>query len=498
MRRLPSSHRVPMYLRAFFHVGFALIVLGCNMPNRIGDFFRTPTPSQTPTFTPTLTSTPTRTSQPTFTFTPSLTPTYTSTPGRPSPTPSPTVSPLPPTLTPGPNQISSGQHFWQLVSLDFPSYISAIGRVFYPPTRRDPVLSYVYLKMNFNCASGRSLIHLYTGEDLGLTFIYRPDGYSDVFVEDLQGNRYLVNLIGACYLAAPLPRSRMEDPGFTLHFKSLPPFRLALPTLPQKNRSILYASAQDLNLEIYTYSSSDGSPQRLTNHPADDIQPAWSGDSKNIVFVTNRDGNNEIYRMDASGNNLQNLTRSPADESAPAWSAATGAIAYQTLVDGNWEIYTMAFDGSHQFNLSDNPEADQLPAWSPDGRRLAFQSHRDGNWEIYVMNADGSSQRRLTVHQAEDMAPAWSPDGSRIAFWSRRDGGWGLYLINSEGGEVQLLIKYLNPGETPSAPAWSRDGQYLVFTTIRDGYLELYWIGVNTNDLLRLTHNRSNDIDPDW
>jgi TolB protein len=123
-------------------------------------------------------------------------------------------------------------------------------------------------------------------------------------------------------------------------------------------------------------------PRRLTNHPADDFDPAWSPDDQKIAFVSNRDGNCEIYVMDSDGKNPRNLTNKPADD----WG----------------------------------------PEWSPDGKRIAFNSERDGNREIYVMDADGKDPRNLTNHPAGDYIDAWfdpavgrsiSPAGKRPTVW---------------------------------------------------------------------------------
>ncbi|MFM8320184.1 MAG: hypothetical protein ACKOC5_04640, partial [Chloroflexota bacterium] len=409
-------------------------------------------------------------------------------------------TPLPPTLTPGPNQMTFGQHVWDLASVQTPGEIRAIGRIFKPPTPRDPLQTYVYLRVNFSCTSGVSLIELYTGHDLGLTFIHSPNGYSDLSVEDYQGSRYLVNLVGACWLAAPVPLSQVEQGNFTLHFQSLPPLPLTLnQTTPQAAvRPILFTSRQDLNPEIYTLDPLSGAQTRMTNHPADDRQPAWSGDGRMVVFTTNRNGNYEIYRMDAAGANLANLTQHPADDSGPSWSAANGRIAFQSFRDGNWEIYSMAADGGDLHNLSRSPEADQMPAWSPDGRQLAFQSHRDGNWEIYVMAFDGSLARRLTENPAQDLAPAWSPDGEQIVFWSQRQNGWGLYILDLLGGAARPVIEYVNPGAIPSRPVWTADGGYILFAIQRGTNLELYRIRVDGGQNERLTKNESDDYDPSW
>lgn len=41
-----------------------------------------------------------------------------------------------------------------------------------------------------------------------------------------------------------------------------------------------------------------GDPMRLTDHPANDVNPTWSPDGTKIAFASNRDGNYNIYVMD--------------------------------------------------------------------------------------------------------------------------------------------------------------------------------------------------------
>lgn len=64
--------------------------------------------------------------------------------------------------------------------------------------------------------------------------------------------------------------------------------------------------------------------KRLTNHPADDQQPAWAYAGRRIVFVTYRDGTKaELYSMLPDGTDLQRLTTNTAQDNAPAVSACT-------------------------------------------------------------------------------------------------------------------------------------------------------------------------------
>jgi hypothetical protein len=91
-----------------------------------------------------------------------------------------------------------------------------VAKVFYPSVHKNPMMSYVYLRLNFDCTTGRSLIELYTGIDMGLTFVHRPNGYADVFLQDYRGSRDLVTLMGACWLAVPIPRTQMESTDYII------------------------------------------------------------------------------------------------------------------------------------------------------------------------------------------------------------------------------------------------------------------------------------------
>src|SRR4029079_4183255 len=55
--------------------------------------------------------------------------------------------------------------------------------------------------------------------------------------------------------------------------------------------------------EILVWNAVDGSIANLTNHPAHDWGPVWSGDGGKIAFVSNRHGPYELYVMEATSAN---------------------------------------------------------------------------------------------------------------------------------------------------------------------------------------------------
>jgi TolB protein len=238
--------------------------------------------------------------------------------------------------------------------------------------------------------------------------------------------------------------------------------------------------------------AADGSAVvRLTNHPAMDLDPAWSPDGDRIAFTSKRDGNNEIYLMNADGSDVIRLTDHPARDSLPAWSPDGARIAFASERDGNLEIYVMNADGSGLTRLTNHAARDWDPAWSPEGARIAFSSVRDRPVEIpgggiYVMDADGSAVTNLSNNPASDSSPAWSPDGARIAFISHRgtsyrgnteyQGHAEIYVMNADGSDLTRLTD--NP-DHKGAPAWSPDGARIAFSFDREGYPEYEIFAIN-------------------
>ena len=77
---------------------------------------------------------------------------------------------------------------------------------------------------------------------------------------------------------------------------------------------IAFTSERDGDAEIYIMDTKGKNLQNLTNHPARDVQPAFSPDGQWMAYVSDRDGNSRIYLMNRNKNEIRPLTNHLASE----------------------------------------------------------------------------------------------------------------------------------------------------------------------------------------
>jgi TolB protein len=237
------------------------------------------------------------------------------------------------------------------------------------------------------------------------------------------------------------------------------------------------------------YGSSDiflmdlnGFIKRLTDDPANDVQPALSPDGSKIVFSSDRNGSQDIYLLDLTDGTLTQITLNEGGNTYPTWSGnrlvftsdrtGTPQLWMKDLTDGTLQSLTsaeggviqggMSVEGVLAYSLLDGGivienagetirlDRAAYPAWSPDGTQLAYQSTRTGgaHIEIYSM-ADGTVRRLTSQILSGESQPTWNPAGTEIAFLTRRSGESELYVADIASGTVRHLA-----GGGITSPRW--------------------------------------------
>ncbi|MBT3269042.1 hypothetical protein HN371_17980 [Candidatus Poribacteria bacterium] len=239
---------------------------------------------------------------------------------------------------------------------------------------------------------------------------------------------------------------------------------LATEASAQFDSKIAFLSQQAGAWDVMVMDPDGSSLVNLTDHPANDVGPAWSPDGREIAFASERDGGSNIYIMDADGANPHPIT-SASVVGEPDWSPDGSKIVYTDWSSGPGVITVMNSDGSNPDPLTDPGHDNGAPAWSPDGSEIAFMSWRDGiDPEIYVMDADGSNETNLTHNGGiGEWWPAWSPDSSKLSFTSDRDGNLEVYVADIANKVLSNVDRRTFDGAQSNASSWSPDGQEIAY-----------------------------------
>ena len=199
---------------------------------------------------------------------------------------------------------------------------------------------------------------------------------------------------------------------------------------------------------------------------------AQAPETEKIVFVSKRDGNAEIYSMNPDGSQQVNLTQHPAEDYNPAWSPNGKQIVFSSdRTDGVFDLYLMNPDGKNVQKVFKDDEYRRYPAWSPDGKHIAYaQADKrkaifawgarfapTADHTLYIATANGTSIEKLT----KGFEPSWSPDGSQLIFvvLGLKHTPLGLFDLQTRTEKV------LRPEKLPwtLSPRWSPQGDKIAF-----------------------------------
>ena len=242
---------------------------------------------------------------------------------------------------------------------------------------------------------------------------------------------------------------------------------------------IVWQSLRDNNWNIYSMRADGTEVRRLTDHPLDDENPAWSPDGMLIAFDTRRSGHWQVFTMKRDGSQQKLLIDNARH---PSWSADGRFIVFER----KWKIFLLTIAEKSERELvpgklatAEMPPAKpgkaatpvpltraarsikaSGPALSTDGKYLAFTTDARFPWEVAVMPLDGTMLRLL----AWGREPAWLPGTDRITF-TREAGrsGSDLLMRSAAGGRLKLVSSLEMPWGYEYAPAVSPDGRWLVW-----------------------------------
>lgn len=303
--------------------------------------------------------------------------------------------------------------------------------------------------------------------------------------------------------------------------------RVGAPSLSPDGELVVYAvrktdmAANKGRYDLWLSAVESGETRRLTNHEANDTEPAWSADGRYVYFLSSRNDSSQVWRIAVSGGEASQVSDLPLDVSTFRLAAndtrlvvsmsvyldcedlectrarveanetreVTGVV-HEQLFMRHWDHWLderrsqlfslpLTEDGSagdEVTALSRKVDAD-VPSrqWggkeeytvSPDGSTIYFTArlrNREEAWstnyDLYSapLNGDGPTLNLTESNTAWDTAPVLSPDGRSLAYKAMSRPGF-------EADRFQIMIRDLESGEARALAAdWDYSAASMAFS----------------------------------
>ena len=250
--------------------------------------------------------------------------------------------------------------------------------------------------------------------------------------------------------------------------------------------------------DIYTMPIAGGTPTRIAEGLAYEVQPRFSPDGKRIAFTSDRGGGDNIWVMNRDGSDKRQVTKEDFRLLyQPSWSADGRFIAAKKHFTtgrslGTGEIWLYHASGGGGVALVKKPNEQHQkelgePVFSPDGKGIyytrnitrgpVFEYAQDSNTDLFnIERYDLDSGEISTVASGPggSVRPTPSPDGKRIAFVRRERARSKLYVRDLASGGERKIYDALDQDVQET---WAVTGVYPDMAWTPDGKSVVFWAG---------------------
>ena len=247
--------------------------------------------------------------------------------------------------------------------------------------------------------------------------------------------------------------------------------------------------------DVYTMPIAGGTPTRIAEGLAWEVQPRFSPDGRRIAFTSDRGGGDNIWVMNRDGSDKRQVTKEDFRLlNQPSWSPDGRYIAAKKHFTtgrslGTGEVWLYHVSGGAGVMLVKRPnETHQKelgePIYAKDGKSIfytrnvtpgpIFEYAQDSNTDLFDIeryDLDTGDISKAVTGAGGAVRPTPSPDGRRIAFVRREATRSKLYVKDLVSGEERKIYDDLDQdvqetwavtGVYPNM-AWTPDGKSLVF-----------------------------------
>ncbi|WP_315761855.1 amidohydrolase family protein [Sphingomonas sp. Y38-1Y] len=220
--------------------------------------------------------------------------------------------------------------------------------------------------------------------------------------------------------------------------------------------------------DIYTMPIAGGTPTRIAEGLAWEVQPRFSPDGRRIAFTSDRGGGDNIWIMNADGSDKRQVTKEDFRLlNQPSWSPDGQYIVAKKHFTtgrslGTGEVWMYHVSGGAGVRLVKRPDERHQkelgePVFAPDGKSVYFTRNvtpgpifeyaQDSNTDLFHIEkvdlATGETSAVVTGNGGS-VRPQPSHDGSKITFVRREATRSTLYVRDLESGAERKIYDALD------------------------------------------------------
>ena len=221
--------------------------------------------------------------------------------------------------------------------------------------------------------------------------------------------------------------------------------------------------------DIWLFDLTTKAAKNITNHPGNDAQPMWHGNT--IYFLSDRGTSerNNVWAYDVKAGTSRQVTQfTEFDITFPSLGPdgivfqAGGRLYLLDVPSGKQREVPVRVVTDETTLRARTAKADTLirsASVSPTGKRALFEARGD----VFTAPAEfGPVVNMSRTSGVAERYPRWSPDGKTLAYWSDRSGEYELTVRPAEGAGPERKVTSLGAGFR-YAPYWSPDSRKIAF-----------------------------------
>ncbi|MCC6479305.1 MAG: PD40 domain-containing protein [Sphingomonadaceae bacterium] len=256
--------------------------------------------------------------------------------------------------------------------------------------------------------------------------------------------------------------------------------------------------AFDMLGDIYTMPISGGTPTRIAEGLAYEMQPRFSPDGRRISFTSDRGGGDNIWVMNVDGSDKRQLTKEDFRLlNQSSWSPDGQFIAAKKHFTtqrsaGTGEVWLFHISGGAGVPLVKKPsEAHQKelgePIFAPDGKHIYFTRNttpgpifeyaQDSNNQLFAIeryDLETGETEQIVGGEGGAVRPTPSPDGKKLAYVRREQTRSKLYLRDLATGSDRKIYDSL---DQDLQETWAITGVYPNMAWTPDSASLIFWAG---------------------